>query len=149
TWKALQEGRSGVDRIALFDASTFPTKIAAEAKRFDLGDYLPDADHWREHNRNTQFALAAARMAVDHSGLLDDPDLDRARFGVYLGSGEGQQDFPRFVHLVHRTSRGGKVDTAEFTRLGIEELHPIHEAEQEPGTPAGHLASVFGARGVN
>jgi 3-oxoacyl-[acyl-carrier-protein] synthase II len=41
------------------------------------------------------------------------------------------------------------VDTLAFTRLGIRDLHPIHEAEQEAGTPAGHLASIFGARGPN
>jgi 3-oxoacyl-[acyl-carrier-protein] synthase II len=149
TWKALCEGRSGVGPITLFDASTFPTRIAAEVKRFDLARYLPDAARWTEHNRNSQFALAAARMAIDDSGLEDYPRLDRARFGVYLGSGEGQQDFPRFVRLIHQTAQAGHVDTAQFTRLGVRQLHPIHEAEQEPGTPAGHLASVFGARGPN
>jgi 3-oxoacyl-[acyl-carrier-protein] synthase II len=89
-------------------------------------------------------------MAIKDSGLLDGTsDLNRRRFGVYLGSGEGQQDFPRFVHLVHRSTRDGRVDTSEFTRLGVKELHFIREAEQEPGTPSGHLASVFGARGPN
>jgi 3-oxoacyl-[acyl-carrier-protein] synthase II len=149
TWSGLQEGRSGVGPITLFDASTFPTRIAAEAKRFALGDYIDDAERWRDHCRNTQFAIAAARMAIDDSGLESYPKLDRTRFGVYLGSGEGQQDFPRFVDLVHRTAREGHVDTAAFTRLGLHALHPIREAEQEPGTPAGHLASLFGARGPN
>ena len=41
------------------------------------------------------------------------------------------------------------MDTSCFTREGLKELHPIHEAEQEPGTPAGHLAGIFGARGPN
>jgi 3-oxoacyl-[acyl-carrier-protein] synthase II len=149
TWSVLQEGRSGVGPITLFDASTFPTRIAAEAKRFALGDYIDDAGRWQDHCRNTQFAIAAARMAIDHSGLETYERLDRSRFGVYLGSGEGQQDFPRFVDLVHRTARQGRVDTAAFTRLGLHALHPIKEAEQEPGTPAGHLASLFGARGPN
>ncbi len=150
TWKALQEGRSGVDRITLFDASTFPTQIAAEARNFRLADYREDGDRWVDYSRNTNFALAAATMAMDHSGLEDDQNLDRTRFGVYLGSGEGQQDFPRFVKLVHESSKDtNKVNTANFTRLGLKELHPIHEAEQEPGTPPGHLASVFGARGPN
>jgi len=153
TWGALLEGRSGVGRISLFDAETFPTKIAAEARDFDLAAYVDDADRWADHCRNTQFAIAAARMAVDHSGIEQYAGLDRARFGVYLGSGEGQQDFPRFVDLVNRTSVGrgvgAQVDTAAFTRGGLETLHPIREAEQEPGTPAGHLASIFGARGPN
>jgi len=149
TWASLQEGRSGVGPITLFNAESFPTRIAAEASRFDLKDYIEDHERWTEYCRNTKFAIAAARMAIDHSGIQADNDLDRGRFGVYLGSGEGQQDFPRFVDLVRSSTREGKVDFAAFTSMGLERLHPIREAEQEPGTPAGHLASLFGARGPN
>ncbi len=151
TWKALQEGKSGVGPISLFEASSFPTRIAAEVKDFDLGSYIgqDQVDRWADHCRNTVFAIAAAKMAIDQSGLLDDSSLDRTRFGVYLGSGEGQQDFPRFVDLVNRSTHGAHVSTADFTREGLKSLHPIQEAEQEPGTPAGHLASLFGAKGHN
>jgi 3-oxoacyl-[acyl-carrier-protein] synthase II len=150
TWSGLLEGKSGVGPISLFDARTFPARIAAEVRDFRLDDYLEDTSRWVEHSRNSKFALAAASMAMQESGLLEaNPELDRSRFGVYLGSGEGQQDFPRFVNLMSRSSRDGHVDTAEFTRLGLKELHPTREAEQEPGTPSGHLASVFGARGPN
>jgi 3-oxoacyl-[acyl-carrier-protein] synthase II len=158
TWASLREGRSGVGPISLFDARTFPTRIAAEVKDFRLERYRPDARRWAEHSRNTKFALAAAQMAMDDSGLERMPHLDRGRFGVYLGAGEGQQDFPRFVRLVYKSTHKQesgpaagllKVTSEEFTRLGLQELHPIKEAEQEPGTPAAHLASVFGAGGVN
>jgi 3-oxoacyl-[acyl-carrier-protein] synthase II len=151
TWSALLAGKSGVGTISLFDARSFSTRIAAEVKDFRLADYMDDTSgRWTEHSRNSQFALAAATMAVKDSGLLETkPDLNRKRFGVYLGSGEGQQDFPRFVSLVARCSRDGHVDTAEFTRLGVKELHPVREAEQEPGTPSGHLASYLGAKGPN
>src|SRR4051812_33840407 len=99
SWAALQEGRSGVGRISLFDAQTFPTQIAAEVRDFRLGDYVDQVERWDEPCRNTQFAVAAATMAVEHSGLMDGDRVDPARFGVYLGAGEGQQDFPRFVGL--------------------------------------------------
>ena len=148
TWAGLLEGKSGVGPISLFDARTFPTRIAAEVKNFRLEDYRADASRWAEHSRNSKFALAAAEMAMVDSGLLEmNSHLDRGRFGVYLGAGEGQQDFPRFVKLVYKTSRAGKVDSSQFTRLGIGELHPIAEAEQEPGTPAAHLANAYGAAG--
>ena len=150
TWAALLRSKSGVGPITLFDAASFPTRIAAEAKGFDLADYIDDAERWEEYCRNTKFAIAAASMAIANSGLGTFERLDRSRFGVYLGSGEGQQDFPRFVKLLHHSSkRDGKVATTEFTRAGVQTLHAIHEAEQEPGTPAGHLASLFGARGPN
>jgi 3-oxoacyl-[acyl-carrier-protein] synthase II len=150
TWSSLVEGKSGVGPITLFDASTFPTRIAAEVKGFRLEDYRPDAQRWCDHSRNTRFALAAGQLAITDSCLFESkPDLDRTRFGIYLGAGEGQQDFHRFVKLIYKSTHGGKVSTAEFTKFGLQDLFPIAELEQEPGTPAAHLASVFGARGLN
>jgi 3-oxoacyl-[acyl-carrier-protein] synthase II len=150
TWKALREGRGGVGSISLFDARTFLTRIAAEVKDFRLARYLgADAARWQNHARNTQFALAAAAQAVEQSGLLEYEGMNKARFGVYLGAGEGQQDFPRFVDLIHRSNSGDKVDTELFTQLGLGMLDRLKEEEQEPGTAAGHVASVFGARGPN
>ncbi len=150
TWAGLLEGRSGVGPISLFDARSFPTRIAAEVDGFDLEPFVDDPDRWRECCRNTQFAVAAGRMAIDHSGLTEYSGLDRSRFGVYLGSGEGQQDFPRFVRLVHESSRETSVvNTAYFTGHGLHQLQTIPEAEQEPGISSGHLASLFGARGPN
>ncbi len=148
TWEALLEGESGVGPITLFDSRTFPTRIAAEVKNFRLGDYLDNADRFAEHSRNTVFALAAGTMAIEDSGL-ERGAVDPRRFGVYLGSGEGQHDFKRFVNLIRETTRDNRVDTAEFTRLGTRELHAVREAEQEPGTPSAHLASVLGAQGAN
>ena len=150
TWHALQEGKGGVGRITLFDSTTFPTRIAAEIKDFrlerDLGE--KKSERWAKHSRNTRIALAAGQQAMDDSGLLE-TEMDRARFGVYLGSGEGQQDFPRFVNLMNRSSTGGKVDTRRFTGEGFGTLDRLQEAEQEAGLPASHLASLFGARGPN
>ncbi len=148
TWEALREGRGGVGPISLFDAGSFLTRIAAEVKDFrlerDLGE---DAARWENHGRNTQLALAAAAQAIEQSGLAAYAARDSARFGVYLGAGEGQQDFSRFVDLVYRSKRGEKVDTGLFTQLGLGMLDRLKEEEQEPGTPAGHVASAFGRGG--
>ena len=100
SWEALREGRGGVGPVTLFDAGTFATRIAAELKGFDLSrDLGGDALRWEGHGRNTKIALAVASQAVRDSGLFEGRGIDRRRFGVYLGSGEGQADFPRFVDL--------------------------------------------------
>jgi 3-oxoacyl-[acyl-carrier-protein] synthase II len=150
TWDSLKIGRGGVGPISLFDAGTFPTRIAAELKEFRLARYFGDgAVRWENHGRNTQIALAAAAQAIAQAGLLEYEERDATRIGVYLGAGESQQDFPRIVDLIYRSNSAGKVDTGLFTQIGLGLLDRLKEAEQEPGTPAGHLASVFGARGPN
>ncbi|AGA26058.1 beta-ketoacyl-[acyl-carrier-protein] synthase family protein [Singulisphaera acidiphila] len=148
SWRSLCEGRGGVGPITLFDASTFATRIAGEVAGFRLGDYRADAARWVEYSRTSQFALAAATLAVTHAGI-GDAAIDPTRFGVYLGSGEGQQDFNRFVELVHSSSAEGHFNPAKFTSYGIERLQLISEADQEHGGPAGYLAAVFNARGPN
>ena len=151
TWESLQESRSGVGRISLFDADTFPTSIAAEIRDFDLAEHIDNADRWEEHCRNTKLAIAAARKAIDDSGIEDHPNLQRERFGVYLGSGEGQQDYPRFVKLVTDTATNEARSTADVhaaqCRVGSRPDSRVRAGAQ--GTPSGHLASLFGARGPN
>src|SRR3954447_3646732 len=93
SWRALCEGRGGVAPVTLFDASEFAIRIAAEVAGFRLADYRRDADRWRDLGRTSQLALAAATLAVENAGLGDadaDAGPDRARYGVYLGSGEGE-----------------------------------------------------------
>jgi 3-oxoacyl-[acyl-carrier-protein] synthase II len=150
SWESLREGRGGVGSITLFDAGGFATRIAAELKGFRLSrDLGGDAARWEGHGRNSKIALAVAAQALRDSGLLEGKPIDPTRFGVYLGSGEGQSDFPRFVDLIHRSNEVGRVDTRRVTRLGTALLDPLLEAEQEPGTPSGHLADAFGAKGPN
>jgi len=148
-WRRLLNGESGIGYITLFDASNFPTKISAEVRNWDLSDVGEDPQQWKHQGRHTHFAIGAAKKAMADSGL-DTSKTDPTRFGVYLGSGEGQQDFDRFTQMmVAALSGGDKLDLAKFTRVGLETLNPVAELEQEPNMPAGHLASLFGAEGPN
>lgn len=147
-WKSLREGRSGIGPITHFDASNFPTKFAAEVHDFDLGKYIEDQDRFKFAGRNIRFAIGAAVQAMDDAGLKDGAP-DPSRLGVYLGAGEGQQDFQLLMSLVAGAQRDGKVDLEVFTKQGLQRLHPQSELEQEPNMPAGHLAGLFDAQGPN
>jgi 3-oxoacyl-[acyl-carrier-protein] synthase II len=147
-WSGLKNGESGVGFTTVFDASRFPTKISAEVRGWDVSDVGEDVEAWKLRGRHTKFAAGAAKKAVRDSGLLDHP-LDPTRFGVYLGSGEGQQDFDCFARMMTSALAGDKFDLALFTKAGLEWLHPTVELEQEPNMPAGHLAGMFNAQGPN
>jgi len=147
-WKALQETKSGIDFITHFDASGFPTKFAAEVKNYNLADYISNPDRFEFAGRNIRYAIGAAVQAVKDSGI-NDSTVDPRRFGVYLGAGEGQQDFNLFMSLIAEAQKNGEFDMETFTRRGLEKLNPKVEIEQEPNMPAGHLASLFNAQGPN
>ena len=147
-WKRVLAGESGVGYITHFDATNFPTRIAAEVRDWDLSDVGENPEEWKYQGRHTHFAVGAAKKAVSDSGILDTP-LDPTRFGVYTGSGEGQQDFDRFTEMMVAALEDGGLNLAKFTRKGLEILHPIAELEQEPNMPAGHLAALFDAQGPN
>ena len=140
-WKGLQEGESGVGYTTVFDASNFPTKISAEVKDWDVTTIGEPAERWEFRGRHSHFAAGAAHQAVNSSGILDTA-LDPTRFGVYLGSGEGNQDFNSFSKMMTAAVKGGDFDVAEFTRAGLEILNPSVELEQEPNMPAAHLALI-------
>ncbi|NLT95768.1 MAG: beta-ketoacyl-ACP synthase II [Clostridia bacterium] len=86
-WSNLLEGKSGIGPITRFDASQLPTRIAGEVKDFNPEDFL-DKKEIRRMDLFTQYAVAAAKMAVEDSQLeLTMVDLNRV--GVILGSGIG------------------------------------------------------------
>ena len=147
-WSRLLAGDSGIGYTTLFDASNFPTKISAEVRHWDVSDVGENPEDWKYQGRHTHFAVGAAKKAVADSGI-EDARVDPTRFGVYTGSGEGQQDFDRFTRMMVAALHGETFDLARFTKTGLEILHPISELEQEPNMPAGHLASLFGTQGPN
>lgn len=86
-WEGLVEGKSCVHRIRKFDASGFPSQIAAEVEDFDPSGYI-DRKDLRRMDRYSQFAVYAALSAVEHAGL-DSDRWDHERVGVIFGSGIG------------------------------------------------------------
>jgi 3-oxoacyl-[acyl-carrier-protein] synthase II len=144
-------GKSGVGPIHHFNAARFPTQFAAQVKDFDLSRFVPDCGRWEHSGINSQFAAAAAQEALRDAGLLDEGKVDPTRFGVYLGSGEGIQDFHNLIsHIAHSATPDGRaVDMAAFARGTLAAFHPGREAEQELHTTAAHLAAHFGLEGPN
>ena len=149
-WNRLKNGESSVDYTTIFDASNFPTKISSEVKNFDVTQFGADPEEWKYRGRHTCFAAGAAVQAVEDSGVMDSID-DPTRFGIYLGSGEGKQDFDSFTTMMVAgiEAGNGELDMKAFTQSGMENINPVLEMEQEPNMPAGHLAAMFNAQGPN
>jgi 3-oxoacyl-[acyl-carrier-protein] synthase II len=136
TWDGLVAGRSGVAPITLFDASRVEVKIAAEVKGFDASAVL-DRKELRRTDRYIQFALVAARQAMDRAGLPARLEGDlAAQTGVILGSGLGGVT-TLFDNVLLMGERGPDRISPFFIPMGIANVG------------AGQIAIMTGAIGPN
>jgi 3-oxoacyl-[acyl-carrier-protein] synthase II len=133
-WKALAEGRNGVDKISLFDTEGHTAKIAAEVKNFDVEPWL-DKKEARRTDRVIHFVIPATDMAIKDSGL-NIGETDPNRTGVYIGSGEGG------ITTTH--------DNYDILKeKGPSRVSPFFVPMMLSNMPAAYVAMKFGARGPN
>lgn len=86
-WKGIRENRTGFDKITKFDTTGFKASLAAEIKDFDPKMFM-DPKSAKRMELFCQYAVAAAKEALEHSGL-DMEKEDPYRIGCYVGSGIG------------------------------------------------------------
>jgi 3-oxoacyl-[acyl-carrier-protein] synthase II len=91
-WQAMLAGKSGIATITRFDTKKIDTNFAGEVKDFEPEQFI-DKREVRRMDLFSQYALAAAEMAVKESGLPVGPDAPHGyapeKVGVIVGSGIG------------------------------------------------------------
>ena len=134
TWTAIIAGRSGVGRITRFDPSEFPSQIAAEVKNFDPADFI-EKKEIKKMDKFIQFGVAAAKMAVEDSGLRI-TDAIAERVGVYVGSGMGGLPAIEATH-------------SKLLEGGVKKVSPFFIPMTIINLVSGHIAMMHGAKGPN
>jgi 3-oxoacyl-[acyl-carrier-protein] synthase II len=133
-WRGLMEGRSGIDTIRRFDASSLPAQFAGEVKNFDPGQYM-DAKEVRHYDRYTHFAVAAADAALADAGLKSS-DLPAEKTGIVVGSGMGGLE--TFME-----------NARSLIAKGPRRVSPFFVPATITNIAAGLLAIRYGTRGPN
>jgi 3-oxoacyl-[acyl-carrier-protein] synthase II len=134
SWNALVAGTSGIGPITLFDASTYPTRIAGEVKGFEPGAFM-DKKEARRNDRFIQFALAAADMAVKDAGL-DMSKEDPERVGCIVGAGIGGLGTIEETHV-------------EFQAKGVRKIGPFFIPSLIINLAPGQISLKYGMKGPN
>jgi 3-oxoacyl-[acyl-carrier-protein] synthase II len=130
-WRGVLADRSAVRAIDRFDASPFPSRIAAQVEDFRAEDHL-DARRARRLDRFSQLAVAASRMAAEQAVWAT--GTDPARTGVWIGSALGGVAF-------------GEEQHAAYVAGGVRKVSPTLATAVFGGAGAANVAIDLGIRG--
>ena len=131
---ALCEGKSGISSIESFDVSAYPVRFGGEIKNFDITKYI-DQRESKRMDRFCKFAIAAAKQAVDDSGL-DFAKEDVYRVGAIVGTGIGGIKEIENQHI-------------RLLEKGPLRLSPFTVPRLMANAAGGNIAIQYGLRGSN
>jgi len=136
TWNNLIEGKSGIRRITRFDAESagMTATIAGEVPDFELESFLNKKDA-RKMDTFIHYGIAAARMALDQSGL-EITDDNAEKVGVIIGSGIGG------MPAIERTMRA-------YEKGGARKISPFFIPMTIINMISGWVSMLTGAKGPN
>ena len=132
-WDSLKSGKCGIDTIKRFDASGLKVNLDAEVKDFEPKKYYDTVQEIRKSDLFMQYAMAASKQAVEQSGILNS-EIDKERFGVYIGSGIGG---------INTTIR----ETNKLNEKGPEMVSPFFVPMMIGNMATGAVSIKFGAKG--
>lgn len=133
SWAAIKAGRCGIAPITHFDTTGSRVTLAAEVKGFDPAARI-DKREARKMARFTQFAVAAAREAMEDSGI-DLEETDRSRFGTIISSGIGG------LPTIEEEHTKGE-------QKGFDRVSPYFVPMSIGNMAAGQVAIRFGLKGI-
>jgi 3-oxoacyl-[acyl-carrier-protein] synthase II len=132
-WDSLVSGKSGVDWITDFDTDPYPCKVAAKVQDFNPGDFvnLKRAKQW---GRFSQFAVAAARLALEDSKL------------------KISKESPERVLICIGNAMNGSSDVFDVARVGwdrqgLSGIPNLSGIEYAAHAPATHVSTELQIRG--
>lgn len=114
-WSSIKDGKSGISTLTKFDTTNYDAKVAAVIYDFEPTDYI-DKKEAKRMDIFTQYALAAAKMAMDMSGL-DMEKEDSFRAGVIVASGVGGIQTLEDQHQILATKGPGRVSPFFITSM--------------------------------
>ncbi len=138
TWKNLVAGKSGAGPITHFNAEKFKTQFACEVKGFNPEEQGLDRKEARKMDLYTQFAIAAARQAIEDS-QVDLDAIDKNRVGVVYGVGIG--GIKTFEDEISAYARTGAEIGPKFG--------PFFIPKMIADIAAGHISIMYGFHGPN
>jgi 3-oxoacyl-[acyl-carrier-protein] synthase II len=126
-WNGLLAGISGIRKVTSFDTSAFRVHIGAEIPAFQPESYFQQLDP-SNIGRTSQFAVAAARLALSDAGV-ESKQLDCRRTGVCIGTTSGE---PLYIEAYNNIRKAERVNAVPGRMIARYPCHliPVHIATE-------------------
>ena len=134
TWENALKGVNGIDTITRVDTEEYNVHLAGELKDFNIEDHISKKDA-RRMDRFTQYAVVAARQAVEDANLTINDD-NANRIGVWIGSGIGGMETFEVAHTILKNK-------------GPRRVSPFFVPMLIPDMATGQVSIDLGAKGPN
>ena len=138
TWDNAKNGKSGAGPITHFDASKFKTQFACEVKDFDPNAHF-DRKKQRQLDLYAQYAIVAARQAINDAGLEKEGAVDKNRVGVIVAAGIGG------LHTFEEEAGYFALNGAEMGP----KYNPFFIPKMIADIASGHISMEYGYHGPN
>ena len=135
SWEAIKAGECGIKEIKSFDTEDSAVKIAGEVTDFDPTQYGIEKKEVKKLARNTQFAIAATKMAIEDSGLVIDEN-NATKVGTIVSSGIGGIEIFEEQHQ-------------NMLEKGPRRISPFTIPAMINNMASGNVGIYFGAKGPN
>lgn len=133
-WARLQKGENAIREIQTIPLDTIPVRLAAEVLDFNAEEQGLDKATVRHNDRYALFALAAARQAMNDSGLNVGVDVQPERLGTAIGSGIGG------IHTFN-------AQHTELLKSGARRISPLFIPMMIANIASGNVAIAHNAQG--
>lgn len=131
-WESIKNKKCGIDKISLFDTTSFKTSLAGEVKNYNALEHF-EAKQAKRLDRCSQFAIIGAREALKDSGISED-NTDFNRVGIFVSSGIGGLITIQEQSTI-RCEKGNKRVSPMFIPMAISNM------------PAGNISIDLGLKG--
>ncbi len=145
-WRSLLEGRSGVERLSLFEPLDGLPSFGAEIRDFDPKQYVRPRKSLKVMCRDIQLAVAAAELAWTDAQLPAQPP-DPERLGVILGADMIQCEPEELAPAFAACMEDGRFEFRHWGQRAMPEIFPLWMLKYLPNMPACHVGIIRDARG--
>ena len=135
SWENIKAGKCGIKEITAFNTEDSAVKIAGEVIDFEPTQFGIEKKEIKKLARNTQFAIAATKMALEDSNLTID-DENAERVGVVVSSGIGGIEVFEEQHQ-------------NMMEKGVKRISPFTIPAMISNMASGNIGIYFGAKGPN